>query len=141
MRYLSAWLPVLVLEMGIIFLSSRPQPPVPSSIPHLDKVLHFMEYAALGALLFRAFHLSGARTREAVASVLALAALLGLGDEKLQSHVPGRDSSITDWFADVAGATAGVWFGIIAVRRGFAAWTAGAARRKNEEHLEARTPR
>lgn len=141
MRYLSAWLPVLFLEIVIVILSSRPNLSVPQTVPHLDKVMHFMEYAALGALLFRALYLSGGRAREAVIGALALAALLGLVDEKLQSHVPGRDSSIADWFADLAGATSGIWAGILAVRKGLRGWTFGPPGQKNEERLEARTPR
>ncbi|MEZ4650564.1 MAG: VanZ family protein [Candidatus Eisenbacteria bacterium] len=111
MRFLYAWLPFLLLEATVIFFSSRPGSSIHLPFARVDKVLHFGEYAALGFLLYRALRMSGGGRREAVVSTLALIALLGLGDEAFQSRIPGRDSSIYDWFADLLGGSAGVAFG------------------------------
>ena len=117
LRWASAWLPVLVLELVILFLSSRPGLSVPLPGPHLDKLAHFMEYAALGALLFRAFRLSGGQPRDAVLATWGLIAVLALGDEGLQGRVPGRDSSLADWLADICGGGAGIWVSALVGRR------------------------
>jgi VanZ family protein len=111
MRFLYAWLPVVLLEIMVLFFSSRPGGTIHLPFDRVDKVLHFGEYAALGFLLYRALRMSGGRGRDAVWVALALVGLLGLGDEAFQSRIPGRDSSIHDWFADLLGACAGVWSG------------------------------
>lgn len=108
-RAVSAWLPVIGLECLVLFLSTRPHLAVPGSIPHLDKAAHFAEYALLGGLLQRALSLSGVGRNRAWALVGLLAAGLSAGDEWVQSHVPGRDSSPLDWLADCIGAGAGAW--------------------------------
>jgi VanZ family protein len=101
---------VLGLELLVLFVSSRPHLSLGTAgLPHLDKVAHFVEYAALGALLYRALRLSGGRRVEALLGTAALAALLALGDEIFQRRVPGRESSLLDWTADELGAIAGAW--------------------------------
>lgn len=108
MRWFSAWGPVLAFEAAVLFASSRPHLRPPQLWPHLDKGAHFVEYSILGALLFRAFRLSGGSRREATLLSIALAAALAAGDEWLQSHVPGRTASLFDGLADLAGLLTGV---------------------------------
>ncbi len=107
-RWVSAWLPVLVLEALVLFLSSRSHVPLPRTIPYLDKAAHFVEYALLGWLLRRAFVMTLRHDRGATAAAIVLAAVLGAGDELFQSTVAGRDSSPWDWLADSWGAIVGV---------------------------------
>ena len=100
-------------------------------LPHLDKVAHFMEYAALGIFLYRALRLSGGHRREAALVTLALVAGLGFGDEKLQSRVPGRDSSGLDWVADMVGGIAGIALGSLVDGRGVGRWARSSAKVPN----------
>jgi VanZ family protein len=122
------------LELVILFLSSRPGLPVSLPGPHLDKLAHFVEYAALGALLFRALRLSGGRPRDAVLATWGLIAVLALGDEGLQGRVPGRDSSLADWLADVCGAGAGIWASALIGRRFGRQWESGPRTEARADH-------
>lgn len=108
-RVLSAWLPVLLLEAAVLFVSSRPGLAAPAAIPHLDKAAHLFEYALLGGLIHRAWRVTGRSRRWAWLVSMLLVALLAAGDERLQAMVPGRDSSPGDWLADVLGGIAGNW--------------------------------
>lgn len=98
------WTPALVL-MGLIFaLSSLPDPSPPVRFAHSDKVLHAAAYAALAASLL----IPGLPPLRAAGA----AALYGATDEIHQRFVPGRDASLGDWAADLAGAAAaaaGAW--------------------------------
>jgi VanZ family protein len=86
-------------------LSLDPGTPRPG-VPGVDKLLHVVEYGILGVLLARS--VGGApRFRQRVALV-AVGLALGIGDELIQSTVPGRTAGIPDALADVAGATIGV---------------------------------
>jgi VanZ family protein len=112
-RWLSAWLPVLLLETLVLFLSSRSHLPLPGTIPHLDKAAHFTEYALLGWLLRRALVMTLPGRRGATGIAIALVAFLGAGDELFQGTVPGRDSSPRDWLGDLLGGATGsvvAWF-------------------------------
>jgi VanZ family protein len=106
-RILAAWLPVLLLEALVLFLSSRPHLSLPSAIPHLDKAAHFTEYALLGCLLRRALAMTLPGGRGATIVAIFLVALLGAGDELFQSTVPGRESSPMDWLGDLLGGATG----------------------------------
>lgn len=114
---MSAWLPVLLLELVILFLSSQPRLGGPLPLPYLDKVAHFLEYAALGGLLFRALRLSGGRPMQSALATWGLIWMLGLGDEGLQSRIPERHSAIEDWLADICGGGAGIWISALVGRR------------------------
>ena len=100
---LSAWLPVAVLQLVIIGLSAQPNLSVSAKIRHLDKVVHFVEYACLGALFYRASRLSGAPRGRAASLTFFLVGFAGGADEVLQRSVPGRVPSVTDWLADLLG--------------------------------------
>lgn len=113
--------PVL-LYVGLIFaLSSLPQSRLGSAatwfaIPHADKLMHFTEYACLGALGLRALFLRGHGLclTHAFPAMLALGSLCGLCDELYQATIPTRDSSAGDFLADFCGIFAGAliarWF-------------------------------
>ena len=103
----------------IFFLSSlsHPFPFKPTGLLTLDKLLHFVEYAAFGALL--AFGL--ARAGLAISSGGVWAAVLGsaygLTDEVHQAFVPHRSADPRDWMADTAGALVGAVVVVLILRR------------------------
>jgi VanZ family protein len=96
---------------GIFWASHQPTIPMPQSIPHLDKVLHFGAYAGLAGLLVLAIGPAALPGRQRFWLAWGIACLYGLSDEFHQSFVPGRDVSALDWLADAVGALAGAWAG------------------------------
>jgi hypothetical protein len=101
------WAPPL-LYMTFIFLESAQSDPLPALTALVwDKALHAVGYAALGALLARAF--AGERWswgRAALCAVI-VASAYGASDEFHQSFVVGRDADVYDWIADSIGAAFG----------------------------------
>ena len=99
---LSLWAPV-VAWAGLIFVLSS-IPGLTTGLGMWDLVLrklaHLVEYAVLGALLFRALG------REPVA--VALGSAYAVTDELHQAFVPGREASPVDWLIDAVGVVAGV---------------------------------
>jgi VanZ family protein len=121
-RFLSLWLPV-VLVMGVIWQASAlPTAPGPPGVP--DWALHGLAYMGLSVVSVRAF--AGGRwagvTAGALASAWLLATAYGATDEWHQVYVPGRFPDLRDWAADSVGAAlgaaaVGAWSIIIAARR------------------------
>ena len=72
----------------------------------MDKALHFIEYALLGALLFRALRHDRSLTGAFYAS-FAIASLYGMTDEYHQRLVAMREPDLADVAADAFGALAG----------------------------------
>lgn len=105
------WLPV-VIYCGLIFVQSSH--PMPETIPHWplkDKLLHFVAYAVLGALCFRALKQGPweHRRRWIMLWSVLFAGLYGASDEWHQSYVPSRSAELGDLVADFCGAVCGVW--------------------------------
>lgn len=100
--------PAILISLTIWFLSSMPTVPLPGTTG-ADKAAHFIAYAALGAACALAHSCTGLGTRPVVlfAAAAALSALYGITDELHQYFVPGRDTSILDWLADLSGSLAG----------------------------------
>lgn len=98
----SAWLPVAVWAGVIFALSSIPSLGTGLGLADLvlRKIAHGVEFAALGALLYRA------TSREAWS--IGFGALYAASDEVHQAFVAGRVASATDWVIDVAGLVVGV---------------------------------
>jgi VanZ family protein len=110
MRRVMLWVPPLVYMLVIFYLSSESHP-VPMIAEHVwDKLLHFLEYGALGALLYRALRGEGLTATTALILAASAAAAYGASDEWHQSFVPLRDSSIRDWLTDLLGGSAGAVF-------------------------------
>jgi VanZ family protein len=110
MRRVMLWIPPLVYMLVIFHLSSESHP-VPMITDHVwDKLLHFLEYGGLGALLCRAFRGEGLSGTVALIVAAVAAAAYGASDEWHQSFVPLRDSSIRDWLTDLLGGSAGAAF-------------------------------
>jgi VanZ family protein len=92
--------------MALIFtLSSIPNLSPPVNVGNADKIAHFLEYGGLGFLLARAWR--GTRWREQLRTVLLLTVLSGISvsllDELYQGQVGGREQSLADLGADLAG--------------------------------------
>lgn len=109
-----AWyhLPAIVYAMLIVFLSSIPYLHGPGlEATGVDKVIHFTEYGIFAVLISRsASQLPAFRTVKYTFVVLfPFLVLFAMGDEYLQSFIPGRDSSWGDVVADVAGAVTGLF--------------------------------
>lgn len=67
---------------------------------------HFLEYAALAALLFGALTLDRP-ARQALVLAVLIASLYGVSDEWHQSFVPLRTPDPMDWLVDTLGAVVG----------------------------------
>ena len=99
------WAPVLLYVSVIFALSAQPNLTPPLNFENSDKFFHMLEYGGLGFLFSRALRAS-ARIRRALRValiVVAVGAVIAMSDEIFQSFIPGRDSSATDWMADVTG--------------------------------------
>lgn len=99
------WLPVLVYVALIFVVSAQPRLQPPLKFRNSDKVAHIGEYGMLGFLLGRALHTVPATAAPLAAGGVAvvMGAGIAIGDELFQSTVPGRDSSLLDFVADVLG--------------------------------------
>jgi VanZ family protein len=98
---------VLLYMAFIFYLSSMPEPPLPSAVN--DKEAHFSGYALLGLLTARAAAGGFGRrvTRTIALAAIAIAIAYGISDEFHQSFVPGRDADLHDVYADGIGAVMG----------------------------------
>jgi len=85
-----------------------------------DKVAHFVMYAVMAALVYRAA--GGDSLRRAVLVAVACGALGGML-EIVQAFVPGRGASIGDALANLLGAAtaSAAWLGLLRRRRALAA--------------------
>ncbi|MGQ9523616.1 MAG: VanZ family protein [Armatimonadota bacterium] len=79
------------------------------------KTAHFVEYALLAAMLWRAVATTSGRTEQAYAWSLGICALYGAADELHQAFVPSRGPSGWDVCIDTAGAAFGLL--VVAVLR------------------------
>ena len=99
------WLPVIVYVAIIFALSAQPNLSPPFRYQNSDKLMHLLEYGGLGLLLARA--LWATRPHRTALFVTVLTLLIGMTvagvDEKFQSFITGRDSSVFDWIADSCG--------------------------------------
>jgi VanZ family protein len=103
---LRAWILALAYLVLIFGLSSIPQHELSRIVFHVsDKLAHLAEYGVLGLILSIAFRrtLPGASGWVLTAVVVVAGGLVGALDETYQLTVPGRDTDILDWTADVLG--------------------------------------
>ena len=92
----------------IFILSSIPGAEL-SGIQTPDYILHAVEYSVLGLLLCWWRAAAGEPAARAVIQAIIIGSLYGITDEFHQYFVPGRCTSVSDWFADTAGTAAGAW--------------------------------
>jgi len=99
------WLPVIVYVAIIFVLSAQPNLSPPFRFQNSDKLMHLLEYGGLGLLLARA--LWAERPHRPALFVVSVTLAVGMAvaglDEKFQSFIPGRDSTVFDWLADSYG--------------------------------------
>ena len=105
------WLPILIYCLLIFIQSSYPSIKSAPELPHIDKVLHFVAYALLGALFLRAFKTSRIKNNVKLMLILSvlLSSLYGISDEIHQYFVPHRDADLMDVLADMLGGIMGVY--------------------------------
>lgn len=103
----------------IFVFSSIPtlQPPEMLGFRPGDKLLHCLEYAVFGFLLFRSARVLIKGVIPAAAAAAAAGILYGLTDEFHQLFVPGRQADPADWAADAVGAALGVLLTVWLQRR------------------------
>lgn len=115
LRILSLWLPAAACMAAIFTLSSFPSYYEPSCMSGLDKPEHYIAYACLSLLVFRAVR--GLWNRWSLSSVALVAvfvsAFYGITDEVHQIFVPPRCCEFLDWVADLLGAISGVIIALI----------------------------
>ena len=104
----------LLLALGwagvLYYLSAQPGTDTPPLFMHQDKIMHFFAFGLLGFLTMGAIRTRG-RTHHnwQVWLIVLLVGLYGMVDEFHQHFVPGRDASIYDIAADMAGGIMGAW--------------------------------
>lgn len=104
------WIPAALYALLIVVLSSVPsQSFPPSELFGYDKILHLVEFFALGALVMWAWR----RTWPTLFFCTVFAVL----DEVHQSFTPGRDASAWDALADGVGLALGVGLCWLLLRR------------------------
>ncbi len=100
------YLPPILLAAAILYVSSIPNLAGPTtSIIGFDKLAHIGEYGLFCWLTLRSITRNGASVlswKRAFWVVIGLGLFAGL-DEILQSFVPGRDSTVADFAADLIG--------------------------------------
>jgi VanZ family protein len=109
-NFLIYWLPVWLYCTVIFIQSSYPSMAHLRDVPFGDKFLHFIGYALLGILFFRAFRASRPQIRLVVLSLFSISAstAYGISDELHQYFVPYRSADVMDVLADMVGSCMGV---------------------------------
>ena len=109
------WMPVLAYCLFIFILSSKPAPEQVPVFPFSDKVIHFLIYAPLGVLFYRAFGTLKSRIWVTIILSVSVSALYGASDEIHQAFVPSRTAELSDVLADALGSLFGVILFYVAV--------------------------
>jgi VanZ family protein len=101
------WAPPIAYAALIFYISSLSMPLPELTTRVSDKLLHGVEYAALGVLLCRALRGERFAWRLCVVLAVVLASAYGASDEWHQSFVPERNSDVLDWITDTVGGALG----------------------------------
>ena len=103
-RLLALWLPVVAYMAAIFYVSSLPNPPVPSNVPDVD--LHTLAYFGLMLVVVRAVA-NGSWARVTITALFiawCITVAYGVSDEWHQTFVPNRHAEFRDVRADAIGA-------------------------------------
>ena len=108
MKYKNSAALVMLLVLILVVIIEATLPPTISNdlIPHLDKAVHFLSFGLIAYLC--AYVLLGYKIAQGwynISTSIILIITLGIVEEFIQSHTPGRVASIYDLYADVAGAS------------------------------------
>ena len=102
----------------IIMLSSVPGRSFPDiDLWTKDKLIHFVEYMIFAVLVQRALRNELSGLGYALALTLLTGICFGGLDELYQSLIPGRDSSLYDWYADAIGVAVGALAAVVLDKR------------------------
>ncbi|QTA89594.1 VanZ family protein [Desulfonema magnum] len=106
------WALVFIYCFLIYIQSSHSSAISDPGIPHIDKLLHFLAYALLGVLFFRAFSTMRFKDRINLLMILSILSSIcyGISDEIHQHYVSSRSADIMDVLADTFGSICGVFF-------------------------------
>jgi VanZ family protein len=107
---LRTWILVIAYLALIFGVSSIPQAQLSHTVFRVsDKLAHLAEFTGFGLLLTLAFRGTLKRTARWVLLLVVVVVGAGVGalDEVYQITVPGRESELLDWVADVAGVLIG----------------------------------
>lgn len=112
-RFVRYHLPTFLWIVAMIVTTSVPSDSAPSLLPDLplvDKLIHAFEYAGLGFLALRSLRAQGSALSKRTLLRLGVAVVLfAILDELHQIFIPGRDPSVLDFLADIAGLGLGMW--------------------------------
>ncbi|MFA5068993.1 MAG: VanZ family protein [Candidatus Omnitrophota bacterium] len=111
-HFLKYRFPVIICALAIFVLSSIAVPREVEFGICPDKIFHFIAYAVLSFLLFRAFYNMGVDISQLVSGVRAFgtAFIYGVLIEIYQLFLPHRGLEIPDILCNAAGALSGVLF-------------------------------
>lgn len=98
-------LPLLLVVLTIIYFSLKATSGMPSKIPNVDKVGHFIAYFTLAFAIFLSLS-----SRISRIIFLILGVVLGLSLEFIQGQLSYRDMSILDGVANISGLIVGSLF-------------------------------
>jgi VanZ family protein len=112
-KAITSWIQ-LGLYCVLILGQSTLQLPI-KQIHHADKLAHFVAYAVLGVLVFRALRFIplGDRVFLRIIMAVIISGFVGLSDEILQVFVPTRTLDRNDLYFDVAGCFTGIMLYIL----------------------------
>jgi len=105
-RFLKYRLPVIIWGILIIVISSLPHiSGVKTGDFPLDKIAHLIEYGGFNFLLARALYFTERISLKKRALLLSfiISVFFAAADELHQMYIPGRMSSIYDFWADLGG--------------------------------------
>lgn len=110
------WLPLMVYGLLILIQSTRPL--MFPGLRHLDKPIHFVAYALLGILMFRALYSLPGKCGTALIALMAVfvSSMVGCGDEIIQIFVPSRTIDRADFLYDVLGSVSGVLLYLVLIK-------------------------
>lgn len=105
------WLPLISACLAIFIQSSFPGPGHMPDVRFFDKLLHFVAYALLGILFYRAFETLPLKDNYKLLIFISIASatLYGISDEIHQYFVPSRYADMADVVANTIGSICGVY--------------------------------
>lgn len=109
--FLYRWLPLIVYCLAIYIQSDLPASEHIPSFEFSDKILHFLAYAVMGILFYRAYQTLRIKDNQQMLILFSVvsASLYGISDEIHQYFVPFRDAEILDAIANFLGALCAVY--------------------------------
>ncbi|MGD8961975.1 MAG: VanZ family protein [Desulfobacterales bacterium] len=109
--FLFYWLPPIIYCLAIFVQSSFPGAERMPDVRLFDKLLHFMAYALLGILFYRAYDTLLLKDNHKLLIFISIASatLYGISDEIHQYFVPFRYAEMADVVANTIGSICGVY--------------------------------